>query len=160
MNWRSIIDEHGEAVFRVAYRVLRSVQDAEDVSQEVLMEAFRMPQLPDASLLRRMAAFRAIDRLRQRVATVQLDDDFRRPETQPIEKALEDEERAAQIRIAISRLPRRQSRCFWLRYVDGLSNQAIAQVEAISESAVSTALNKARHSLRRTLSSKLENSRE
>ena len=159
MTWQSIIDEYGEAIFRVAYRLLRSVHDAEDVSQEVLLEAFRMPEIPDASA-RRVAAFRAIDRLRQRVVTVPLDDDVGQLEPLSVEKAIENEESADLLREAISRLPQQQSRCFWLRYVEGLSNQEIAVVEAISESTVSTALSKARKSLRRLFSNKLENAHE
>ena len=160
MTWQSIIDEHGDAIFRVAYRLLRSVHDAEDVSQEVLLEAFRMPEIPDASLLRRVAAFRAIDRLRQRVVTVPLDGDFGQLEPLSVEMAVENEESADLLREAISRLPKQQSRCFWLRYVEGLSNQEIAVVEAISESTVSTALSKARKSLRRLFSNKLEKAHE
>ena len=160
MTWQSIIDEHGEAIFRVAYRLLRSVHDAEDVSQEVLLEAFRMPEIPDASLLRRVAAFRAIDRLRQRVVTVPLDDNISQLKPLSVEEAIENEESADLLREAISRLPHQQSRCFWLRYVDGLSNQEIAVVEAISESTVSTALCKARQSLRRLFTNKLESAHE
>lgn len=160
LTWQSIIDEHGEAIFRVAYRLLRSVHDAEDVSQEVLLEAFRMPEIPNASLLRRLAAFRAIDRLRQRVVAVPLDEEIRQPEPLSVEKAFENEESADLLRKAIARLPRQQSRCFWLRYVEGLSNQAIAEVEAISESTVSTALCKARKSLRRLFNKNLESAHE
>ncbi len=160
LTWQSIIDEHGEAIFRVAYRLLRSVHDAEDVSQEVLLEAFKMPEIPDASLLRRIAAFRAIDRLRQRVVSVSLDDDFSQLEPRSVEKTIENKESADLLREAISRLPQQQSRCFWLRYVEGLSNQEIAVVEAISESTVSTALCKARKKLRHLFANKPESAHE
>lgn len=119
-----------------------------------------MPEIPDASLLRRVAAFRAIDRLRQRVVTVPLDDDISQLEPLSVEKATENQESADSLREAISRLPRQQSRCFWLRYVEDLSNQEIAAVEAISESTVSTALYKARRTLRRLFTNKLESAHE
>ncbi len=160
MTWQAIIDEHGEAIFRVAYRLLRSVHDAEDVSQEVLLEAFRMPEMPDASLLRRIAAFRAIDRLRRRVVTVALEEDISQRECLSTEKVVENEENADLLRNAIARLPQQQSRCFWLRYVEGLTNQEIAVAESISESTVSTALCKARKNLRRTFTNKLESAHE
>ena len=108
-----------------------------------------MPEFPDASLLKRVAALRSIDRLRKRVATEPLADDISQRELQSVEKAVENQESVNLLREAISRLPRQQARCFWLRYVEGLSNQQIAAAEAISESTVSTALCKARQSLRR-----------
>ncbi len=119
-----------------------------------------MSEIPNASLLKRVAAFRAIDRLRQRVATVPLDDEINHFEALSVEKAIENEESADLLREAISQLPQQQSRCFWLRYVEGLSNQEIAVVEAISESTVSTSLAKARKSLRRLFTNKLENAHE
>ena len=160
MTWQSIIDEHGKAIFGIAFRVLGSVHDAEDVSQEVLLEAFKMTRMPDAGLLKRMAAFRAIDRLRRRATTTPLDEQFLVSESRPIEQTVEHEELASLLRTAISSLARQQSRCFWLRHVEGLSNQEIARIEAISESAVSTALNKARQCLRRSFQNKFENSNE
>jgi RNA polymerase sigma-70 factor (ECF subfamily) len=159
LTWQSIIDEHGEVIFRIAYRLLRSVHDAEDVTQEVLLEAFGMTEIPNASLVKRMAAFRAIDRLRQRVNTEPIDD-VAQLTTISVEETIENEEAAELLRVAISRLPRQQSRCFWLRYVEGLSNQEIALAEAISESTVSTALWKARKHLRQLFTKQAESTHE
>ena len=41
-DWDRIIERHAKRVFRVALRILGSVPDAEDVSQDVFTEAFRL----------------------------------------------------------------------------------------------------------------------
>ena len=41
-NWNVIVERHAERVFRIAYRILGSVHDAEDVSQIVFTEALRV----------------------------------------------------------------------------------------------------------------------
>lgn len=40
-DWDRIVERHAQRVFRVALRILGSVQDAEDVSQDVFVEAFK-----------------------------------------------------------------------------------------------------------------------
>ena len=70
MPWTQIVNDFGEIIYRAAYRILSNPSDAEDVAQDVLVEAYRKYQdtskLPDVGLLRRMATLRAIDHLRRR----------------------------------------------------------------------------------------------
>ncbi len=160
MQWESIVDEYGEALFRVAFRVLHNVHDAEDVTQEVLLEALRMPEDPDFGMLRRMTTFRAIDMLRRRTAAEPVDLDNCEKQALSPQQAITAREEIQILQQAIARLPRQQARCFWLRYVDGLTNQQIAASAGISESAVSTALNKARQRLRLALQPNMENRNE
>jgi hypothetical protein len=42
MNWEAIVHEHGRVLFVAASRILGNVGDAEDVVQEVFLEAFRL----------------------------------------------------------------------------------------------------------------------
>lgn len=151
MCWRQIVDEYGEMIFRVAFGVLHNAHDAEEVAQDVLLEALHRDSLPDAGLLRRMAAFRSIDRLRRRHSHDSLDGGTI-PAAEPFPDQLsETAEQIRNLQRAIASLPSRQARCFWLRFVEGLSNQQIAESLEISVSAVSTAIGKAKQSLRSKL---------
>lgn len=155
-SWRELVEQHGEAIIRVAYRLLRNMQDAEDVAQQVLLESFAMKRIPDGGLLKRMATFRAIDRLRARTNAVPFDETTHMAADDEGERSIEILEQANRLRSAIARLPDRQARCFCLRYVEGLSNAEIAESLSISRSAVSTALNKARNTLRHSVSKEQE----
>ena len=61
---------------------------------------------------------------------------------------MEGETLADRLQRLIGRLPNREAECFLLRYVNGLTNDEISRALGISSSAVSTALHKARRSLR------------
>src|SRR5438445_12450043 len=69
-DWDRIVREHGPMVFGTAWRVLGHVADCEDVVQDVFLEAHRLQRLQTirnwGGLLRRLATYRALDRLRQR----------------------------------------------------------------------------------------------
>ena len=43
-DWPRIVERHAERVFRIAYRSLGSVHDAEDVSQLVFIDAKRVQE--------------------------------------------------------------------------------------------------------------------
>ena len=47
-DWSKIVERHAERVFRIAYRVLGSVHDAEDVSQLVFIDAKRVQEAGQA----------------------------------------------------------------------------------------------------------------
>lgn len=151
--WNQIVADYGELIYRAAYRVVRHDGDAEDVTQEVLLEAYRKFQrgggIPEPGLLRRMATVRAIDRLRRRKETKPLDDQLAKNSV--VASAFEQEEIGNQIRRAIGRLPQRDAECFVLRYVEGMSNPEIALALQISPTAVTTALHRARVKLRSEL---------
>jgi RNA polymerase sigma-70 factor (ECF subfamily) len=147
-DWDRIVREHGPMVFATAWRILGHAADTEDVVQEVFLQAHQMQQdAPVRSwigLLRRLAACRALDRLRQRRSTVPLDglllpSSGGGPEEIAIEREL-----ANRLRQAVSRLPRREATVFCLRYFDDLPYEQIADVLQISTGAVATALHKAR----------------
>jgi RNA polymerase sigma-70 factor (ECF subfamily) len=160
-DWDRIVRDHGPVVFATAWRILGHAADTEDVVQEVFLQAHQMQQEQEVrcweALLRRLAACRALDRLRQRKANVSIEglalastnDD---PEALAMEREL-----SARLRQAVSQLPRREATVFCLRYFDDLSYEEIAETLQISSGAVATALHKARARLETLL---LESARE
>jgi RNA polymerase sigma-70 factor (ECF subfamily) len=147
-DWDRIVREHGPQVFATAWRILGHAADAEDVVQEVFLQACQLcragPVRCWGGLLRRLAACRALDRLRQRRPTVPLDGlDLAAGTDGPVQLALENE-LAERLREALARLPPREAAVFCLRYFDDLSYEAIADTLHIRAGAVATALHKAR----------------
>lgn len=154
--WNQIVCEHGPMLYRAAYCILHDEGEAEDVVQDVLLEAYRNHQengkVPPGGLLRRMATFRAIDRLRRRKRGQPINDVTMVRFGETPDRMIQDMEQAERLRQAISRLPQRQAECFVLRYVEGLSCADIAETLGMSSSSVSTALHKARMKLRTSMS--------
>jgi RNA polymerase sigma-70 factor (ECF subfamily) len=123
--------------------------------QEVFLQALRLRAVQPirhwAGFLRRLAACRALDRLRQRKRTVALDDQMLASSTNGPPEAAMGRELAERLRRAVARLPEREAAVFCLRYFDDLSNQRIAETLDITPGAVAVALHKARAKLEEML---------
>ena len=154
-DWNQIVDKHGKRVFRVALRILGSVHDAEDVSQEVFAEAYQLqntgPVQSWTGLLVRLATRRAIDRLRRTRPTTELLDHEHVSTVEPFEEATA-RELAQWLGAAIARLSDQQVAVFVMVYFEQLSRDQVAANLGISPEAVSTALYKARQRLMSQLS--------
>jgi RNA polymerase sigma-70 factor (ECF subfamily) len=129
-NWDRIVREHGPAVFSTAWRILGHAAETEDVVEEVFSQARRVAQAEEVRswerLLRRLAATRALDRLRRRPPGGR--------ERDPAER----------LRSALARLPDREAAVFSLRYFDDLSCDQISQTLLLTRTAVTAALRHAR----------------
>jgi RNA polymerase sigma-70 factor (ECF subfamily) len=137
-------------VFGTAWRILGHTADTEDVVQEVFLEAFRLRGYEVrhwGGLLRRLAACRALDRLRQRKRSFSLNGLHLPSRDGNPEEAAIGNELARRLREAIGQLSERESQVFCLRYFDDLSNGEIAETLHISSGAVGVALHKARAKL-------------
>jgi RNA polymerase sigma-70 factor (ECF subfamily) len=147
-DWDRIVREHGPLVFATAWRILGHAADAEDVVQDVFLQVHQMQRADPVrcwpALLRRLAACRALDRLRQRRATVPLDGLALASAHDGPEAALAERELGERLRQALTQLPPREGAVFCLRYFDDLSYQQIAESLRIRPGAVATALHKAR----------------
>jgi RNA polymerase sigma-70 factor (ECF subfamily) len=155
-NWESLVREHGPLVYVTARRIVGQAADAEDVSQEVLIEAQRLNQTRAIrnwpALLRRLTTCRALDRLRQRKPHLPVDSLSIRDAAPGPEQAAIARELAERLRQGLTQLPPREAEVFCLRYFEDLTNQQIAEVLDIQPSAVAAALHKARTRLEGLLS--------
>ncbi|MEX2288572.1 MAG: sigma-70 family RNA polymerase sigma factor [Planctomycetaceae bacterium] len=155
IDWNGIVREHGRTVFGAAWRILGHAADAEDVVQEVFLEAQQLensrPVDQWQSLLRRMATFRALDKLRRRKHSAPLDGlsvtaKEHAPEAIAVANELE-----TRLRQAIAQLPSREAAVFCLRYFEESRYDEIARSLQISPAAAATALHKAREKLKTLL---------
>ena len=154
-DWERIVREHGPMVFTTAKRVLGQSAEAEDVAQDVLLEAFRLNQTQPVrswgGFLRRLATCRALDRLRVQKKSISLNgmdvkDYGHGPDQAAIAKEL-----AGRLRQALAQLPRREGEVFCLRYFEDLSYQQIGEILGTLPGAVAQALHKARARLEELL---------
>jgi RNA polymerase sigma-70 factor, ECF subfamily len=153
-DWKRLVDEHAVRVFRVAVRILGCIEDAEDVSQDVFTEAFRLqeqhPVQNWTGLFVRLATLRSLDRLRRLRESQPLREGDRISTAGPFEAAVANE-LAARLRSEIGELPEQQAAVFTLFHFEHLTRDEISASLGISPEAVSTALYKARQRLQTKL---------
>jgi RNA polymerase sigma-70 factor, ECF subfamily len=148
-----LYERHYEAVFRSALRVTGRPADAEDVLQTVFLrllsgtehdEAARRP----AAYFRRAAVNAAVDLLRRRAVRAETAYDEAAPHA-AIESGLLLKE---QLRRAIATLNSEDATLFVLRYVEGLSNQELADAFQLEKNNVAVRL----HRIRMRLQAEME----
>jgi RNA polymerase sigma-70 factor (ECF subfamily) len=144
-GFAELYERHSEAVLRAALRVTGNPADAEDVLQTVFVrvlsrsvqdEAERRP----AAYFRRAAVNAAVDLLRRRAAHVETAYDDHAPHA-AVEPALLLKE---QLRRAIATLDNDDAALFLLRYVEGLSNQELADEFQLEKNNVAVRLHRIR----------------
>jgi RNA polymerase sigma-70 factor (ECF subfamily) len=146
--------ENASAVLQTAYRVTGRVEDAEDVLQTVFTRLAGRKEPPDLSrgalpYLRRAATNAALDIVQSRHARSSTPLDTTPPrltsDTAPTQERLQhSREMAEALRIAISRLNRRQAEIFALKYFEDLDHRTIAEQLETSPGTVAVTLHRVR----------------
>jgi len=144
---------HYEAVFRAALRVTGNPADAEDVLQTVFLrvlarndDAHAASRRP-AAYFRRAAVNAAVDLLRRRTvrAEATLDDTTPGAAVRPSPLLKE------RLRRAIATLDADDASLFLLRFVEGLSNDELAEMFDLETGTVAVRLHRIRHRLQAEL---------
>jgi len=166
-----IVGLYQDKLYHMAFRMLGSRQEAEDVVQEAFLRVYRNLDRYDAGMkfstwIYRIATNLCIDRLRKRKATYSLDaestehegldgyavipSDDRTPES---EMLLSETQRI--VRQAIDTLPAKYKSVMVLRYLHDLPLQEIGEVLDMPVTTVKTRVHRGREYLRKKLERKL-----
>jgi RNA polymerase sigma-70 factor, ECF subfamily len=145
VGFAELYERYYEAVFRAALRVTGRSADAEDVVQTVFLrvlgrsEQDEVAQRP-AAYFRRAAVNAAVDLLRRRAVRAETSYDEGAPHA-AIESRLLLKE---QLRRAIATLDSEDATLFVLRYVEGLSNQELADEFQLEKNNIAVRLHRIR----------------
>ena len=132
-----LYDRYARLVYSIAYRILNSAEEAEDITQDVFLTLWRRNTYDPArgslsSFLTTLTRSRAIDRLRSksaRLRVVQRLQGIVRSESgspSPLDRASMGE-RSDLIRSALSQLSESERQVLEIAYYEGLSQSEIAQ---------------------------------
>jgi RNA polymerase sigma factor (sigma-70 family) len=146
-EFEAIFEEHYDLVYRTAYGVTGSVEDAEDVTQTVFLRVFRS-EIPISSMknpagyMYRAAANLSLSLVRSRK---------RRAKDVELVEVEEREEDHSRLYQAIAELPARFGEVLILRYQQELSDVEIAKLLGTSRGVIAVTLYRARRRLKRIL---------
>lgn len=156
-----LVTRHQAGIVSLTYRMCGDLRLAEDAAQEAFVRLWQnldnyKPQYAFRGWLYRIAANAALDSLRRERPTAVLDPlSMADPGLSP-ERSVEENQRAAQVRRAISQLSPALRMVLILREYQELSYQEIADALDIPVGTVMSRLNSARAQLRHELSVLLE----
>ncbi len=154
-----LIDRYHERIFRVAARIVRNQDEAEEVTQEVFVRAvgaigrfdFRASFYTWLVSIARNAAFDALRSLRRRGRFVQQEDSFDGCAAEgygdPV-KSVTDNEAAERVVEALGKLSVRDRTLLVLREYEDLQYEEIARVLGCSVGTVESGIHRARKRLR------------
>ncbi len=154
--FEGLIRENALRVYAVAYAVMQDREEAEDVTQETFLRAFR-----DRRKLREPERFVAwistiarnlcLDRLRKRKHASLPEENFAeaRDESAPApDGALAAAEQSREMHAALATLPERHRTALTLRYLEGLDYRAIGEAMDLSDGALRGVLGRALATMR------------
>lgn len=164
-DWPDVVARYGPVVWATAWRLLGNHADASDCFQETFVAAVKVSRRQQVkhwpALLKRIAAARALDRLRQRTrdsARVQP-----MPEGVPVSadpsRDAEAAELAEGLKQALTEIPAPQAEAFYLHAVEDLSYDEIAEQMGVKVNHVGVLIHRARTRLRELLRPKVGESR-
>ena len=155
-NLSEIVAIHADVVWRTAVKLLSHEEDARDCYQQTFLEATRLDAdaINDWRLvLCSITTRRAMDQLRKRYRNRErfTDTNVEPLENLPPDRRLIDNELREDVREALTKIPAQQAEAFWLRHIEHLAPDEIAQQLAISTEHVRVLVHRAAKHLRKSL---------
>jgi RNA polymerase sigma-70 factor (ECF subfamily) len=164
-----LYDRYRQLIFRFAYRLLGSVELAEDVTHDCFLSLIRKPEnfRPERASLKTYlyAAARnlALKHFRNQGREAGMDELTQEPQESPRRgplRRLLDEELADHVREAVFSLPPLQREALILFEYEGLSMNEVAEIACTDAGAIKARLYRAREGLRRSLKPYLDSNKE
>lgn len=161
-DFERIFNENHALVYRAAYRITGSNEDAEDVLQTLFLRLLRREILPDIeknpkAYMHRAAINIALDIVKQRgrsVASGNLEEDFAQQGSQQPHRTpafrIQD-----WLREALAELNPKASEIFILKHIEGYDNAEIAAMLGTSRGTVAVLLFRARARLKKSIRKRL-----
>ena len=151
-------EEHHRRVFRAAFRVTGSIDDAEDVLQTVFLNMMKRETAAGLDLgndpksyLCRAAVNAAVDVLRASKRKTAMEAEADHEETAGADVGVARRDLRRQLRAALSRLSPRAASIVALRFFEGYGNAEIATMLGTSPSSIAVTLHRARRRLKAEL---------
>ncbi len=156
-----IVERYADAVFGIALARVGDFHDAQDVAQQVFVEAFeRLDGLRDparlGAWLRSITIHRAIDRVRQRRDSALIDPDMRSSDVESPQRQLERRELRAEVLAAVGRLSKTLRETTTLFYINGYSVDEVAGIQDVPAGTVKRRLHDARTRLKEEMIAMVE----
>jgi len=167
--FRELYNRYREPIFRFAYRLLGSIEIAEDVTHDCFLSLIRKPEnfRPERASLKTYlyAAARnlALKHFRDQGRETSMDEVTVEPQESPRRgplRRLLDEELATQVREAVFSLPPLQREALILFEYEDLSLSEVAEIAGTDVGAIKARLYRAREGLRRFLGPYLKSNQE
>lgn len=152
--FEDLLRSNEKRVLRTAWRLLGSLEDAKDASQEVFLRLHKHferlePATIDAWIYRTTVNV-CMDHHRRRRPEGELDIDPPAPATQLT--GLESDERKRRLERAISRLPEKERAALVLREIEGLETSRVAEILNVTDATVRSQVASAKSKLKEWLS--------
>jgi RNA polymerase sigma-70 factor (ECF subfamily) len=162
--WVALVQDHQEAIYRLAYLVLRDASEAEDVAQEVFVKAFLALdsfdiERPIRPWLARIAINlarnrrRSVGRYLKHLQRLLLTEPEPAPDVHRLERKLESDRQADSLWSAVGHLSKNGQEVVVLRYFMGASEAEMAEVLDVARGTVKSRLSRSLQRLRQIISS-------
>ena len=167
-DFSTIVAEHQDMVLNTCYRFVLNREDAEDIAQEVFLEAYRSldsfrQESKLSTWIYRIAVTKSLDHLRKKKRKKRFSslkrvigmndpvEEITPPSQETPADVLTGTERTETLQNALDSLPDNQKTAFLLSKYDGYSNQEIAELLHTTVSAVESLVHRAKKNLQKKL---------
>ena len=161
-----LVDKYKDMVFSLALKVLKNREEAEEVSQDTFIKAFKSLQKfkgdsKFSTWLYKITYNNCMDRVKRISRSYHTDTidevvENRIKATDDVLKTIERKERASMIKECLLELPEDERSILWFFYFEELSLKEITEVTAFSENNVKVKLHRARKKLLAIIENKVE----